>query len=87
MSQPLPPQQSPATNARKAVALIAGVVICTLIITPFALAINSFDWGVALLLVAPFLVWLLLWIGKALERWAQNEPKTPPVDPDFPDED
>jgi hypothetical protein len=71
---------------RKAIALIAGIAICILLITPFALAINSFDWGVGLLLVAPLLVWFLLWVGKALERWAHNEPDGPEPDPDFPDE-
>ena len=56
-------------------------------VTTFALAINRFDWGVGLLLVAPVMVWLLLRLGKALERWARNEPDTPPVDPDFPDDE
>jgi hypothetical protein len=85
-SQQPSPQESPPGNLRKAIALIAGIAICILLITPFALAINSFDWGVGLLLVAPLLVWFLLWVGKALERWAHNEPDGPPPDPDFPDE-
>jgi hypothetical protein len=80
------PQQSAANSWRKAVALVAGIGLCLLLVTPFALAINRFDWGVALLLVAPLMVWLLLRIGKALERWARNEPDTPPPDPDFPDD-
>ncbi len=80
------PQQSPPNTLRKAIALIAGIGLCTLVVTPFALAINSFDWGVGLLLVAPFVVWLLLWMGQVLERWARNEPDTPPVDLDFPDD-
>lgn len=79
----LPPAQN---KLRKTLALIAGIVICTLLITPFALAINRFDWGVGLLLVAPIVVWILLRIAKALEHWARNEPDTPPVDPDFPDD-
>lgn len=86
MTQTSPPQQSQPKTLRKAIALIAGIGICTIVVTPFALAINRFDWGVALLLVAPFMVWLLLWIGKALERWARNEPDIPAVDPDFPDD-
>lgn len=79
--------QPPYENTlRKTLALIAGVVICTLLITPFVLAINRFDWGVSLILVTPLVVWVLLRIGKALEHWARNEPDTPPVDPDFPDD-
>ena len=81
-----PPQQPPSGTLRKTIALIAGIAICILLITPFALAINSFDWGVGLILVAPLLVWFLLSVGKALERWADNEPDGPPPDPDFPDE-
>jgi len=70
---------------RKAIALITGIGLCTLAVTPFVLAINRFDWGVGLLLVAPLLVWFLLRVGKALECWARNEPDTPSPDPDFPD--
>lgn len=71
---------------RHAIALLAGIAVCVLAVTPFALAINRFDWGVGLLLVAPLLVWVLLRIGKALERWARNESGKPPPDPDFPDD-
>jgi hypothetical protein len=72
--------------SRNAIALVTGIVICILAVTPFALAINRYDWGVGLILVAPVLVWLLLRVGKALERWARNEPDTPTPDPDFPDD-
>lgn len=81
MTQPNDPNKR-----RKVFALITGVIICTLLITPFVLAINYYDWGVALLLVAPLVVWLLIRMGKALERWANNEADTAPVDPDFPDQ-
>lgn len=72
--------------SRKTVALVSGIVICLLAVTPFVLAIKSFDWGVGLILVSPVLVWLLLRVGRALERWAYNEPDTLPPDPDFPDD-
>ncbi len=81
-----PPQQLPSGTLRKTIALIAGIVICLLVVTPFALAINRFDWGVGLILVAPLLVWLLLRMGRALERWARNESDRVPPDPDFPDD-
>ena len=86
MTKAGPPQQPPPKTLRQAIALLAGIGLCALVVTPFALAINRFDWGVGLLLVAPLMVWLLLRAGKALERWARNEPDTPPVDPDFPDD-
>ena len=70
---------------RKAIAISVGIAACIGVITPFALAINRFDWGVSLLLVAPLLVWLLLRAGKALERWAGNKQDGPPPDPDFPE--
>jgi uncharacterized membrane protein len=79
-------QPTDENKLRKTIALVVGVVLCTLLVTPFVLAINSFNWGVGLLLVAPLFVWILLRIGKALERWANNEVDTPPVDPDFPDD-
>ena len=72
--------------SRPMVALLSGIGICALVITPFVLAINSFDWGVGLVLVAPALIWLLLRAGQALERWARNESDTLPPDPDFPDD-
>jgi Ca2+/Na+ antiporter len=73
-------------NPRKLVSLLLGVLLCILAVTPFALAINRFDWGVGLLLVAPLFVWLSLRAGRALERWANNEHRSPPPDPDFPDD-
>ena len=73
-------------NTRKLVSLLLGVVLCILAVTPFAMVINRFDWGVGLLLVAPPFVWLLLRAGRALERWANNEGRSPPTDPDFPDD-
>lgn len=74
------------SKARQAFALAIGTAICVLVITPFALAIKRFDWGVGLLLVAPALVWLLLRIGQRLERWSRNEVNTPPPDPDYPED-
>lgn len=74
------------SNPRPMAALLAGIGICVIVITPFALAIKYTDWGVGLLLLAPLLVWLLLRMGQRLERWASNEPDTPPGDPDFPDD-
>lgn len=65
---------------------MAGVVLCVVVVTPFVLAINRFDWGVALLLVAPLVTWLLLRLGRSLERWASGTRGAVPVDPDFPDD-
>lgn len=78
-------QRAPIT-LRKTAALVAAVVLCVVLVTPFVVAIKRYDWGVALLLVAPVWVWLLLRIGRALERWACNAPDALPPDPDFPEE-
>lgn len=72
--------------SREAVALILGVILCIALVTPFVVAINYYDWGVGLMLASPLFVWVLLRVGKKLERWARNEPDTPPPDPDFPDD-
>lgn len=71
---------------RKAIALLGGILLAALVVTPFALAINRYDWGVGLLLAAPLIVWVLLRVGRALERWARNEADTLPPDPDYPDD-
>ncbi len=73
-------------SPRQALALVVGIAVCVLVITPFALAINRYDWGVGLLLVAPVLVWLLLRAGRRLERWSRNETDGPPPDPDYPED-
>lgn len=74
------------TSYRKVIALLAGVALCVVVVTLFALAINRFDWGVGLMLVAPLVTWLLLRMGKSLERWANGATAAAPVDPDFPDD-
>ena len=74
------------SSARQALALVVGIAVCVLVITPFALAINRYDWGVGLLLVAPVLVWLLLRAGRRLERWSRNETDGPTPDPDYPED-
>ena len=74
------------SSPRQALALVVGIAVCVLVITPFALAINRYDWGVGLLLVAPVLVWLLLRAGRRLERWSRNETDGPPPDPDYPED-
>lgn len=73
--------------SREAVALVAGVILCIVCVIPFVLAINHFDWGVGLVFVSPVFVWLLLWLGKKLERWGKNEPDALPADPDYPDDE
>jgi hypothetical protein len=72
-------------RSREAFALVLGVILCGIVITPFVMAIKYLDGGVGFILVSPLLVWLLMWAGKKLERWARNEPDTLPPDPDYPD--
>tara|TARA_R110001592_G_scaffold232050_1_gene489326 strand:+ start:9378 stop:9578 length:201 start_codon:yes stop_codon:yes gene_type:complete len=63
-----------------------GLVMCAVLVTPFVLAINSYDWGVGLMLLAPLLVWVLMRMGKKLEDWARNTTEKSSQDPDFPDD-
>lgn len=74
------------SKSRQTVALIAGTALYIIAIAPFAMAIKQFDWGVGLLLLAPFYVWLLLRIGRRLENWAHGKSDTLHSDPDFPEE-
>ncbi|RLQ23838.1 hypothetical protein DWB85_01415 [Seongchinamella sediminis] len=74
------------THSRKVVALLLGLLITVLAVSAFALAINRYDWGVTLILLAPLLVWLVLRMGKWLERWANGTGRLDDSDPDFPDE-
>lgn len=71
---------------RLALALLLGLVMCSALLIPFVLAINSYDWGVGLMLLAPLLVWVMMRMGKGLEAWARNTSGKPPQDPDFPDD-
>ncbi|MCK9502938.1 MAG: hypothetical protein M0Q95_01980 [Porticoccaceae bacterium] len=78
--------KSATTSVRLAVALALALLLCAATIIPFVLAINHFDWGVGLLLMAPPLVWVLMRGCRALERWARRDSHASvPVDPDFPD--
>ena len=72
--------------SRGAIGLAIGVILCIFVVTPFVVAIKYLDNGVFFILASPVLVWLLLWVGKKLERWVRNEPDTPPPDPDYPDD-
>ena len=73
------------SKRQQVMAVAAGIIVGLVTVVPFVLAINRFDWGVGMLLLAPLLVWLLMRAANALERWASDERKTPPVDPDYPD--
>jgi len=75
-----------AFMSRGNVALTGGVLICLLVMTPFVLAINYYDWGVSLVFVSPLVILVLLRIGRRLERWARGESDGLPPDPDYPDE-
>lgn len=68
------------------VALVIGVALCALVVTLFAGAINRYDWGVGLMLLAPLVAWLVLRMGRALERWANGAGNRPPIDPDYPED-
>lgn len=75
-----------SVRSRKTLALLVGLLLTALMVSAFALAINRYDWGVALILLAPLLVWLVLQMGKGLERWANDRASPGGSDPDYPDE-
>ncbi len=75
------------SRSRRALAVSLGIFLCLAVVIPLALAINRFDWGVGLILLAPLLIWGLIRSGRALDGWSRNARRTPPVDPDFPDDE
>ena len=58
------------TINRPAVATIVGVVVAFLVITPLVWLINSRDWGVFLMLLAPLVIYALIHAGRRLAEWA-----------------
>ncbi|WP_290649097.1 hypothetical protein [Aquisalimonas sp.] len=44
-----------------------------LVIATLAWTINSYNWGVALMLVAPFVVYGLIRLARRLDAWADNQ--------------
>lgn len=65
------------TRSRLALAVTAWFLAAVAVVLPLVWLINNRDWGVALMLLVPFVVYGLLRLGRALEAWART-PSLPP---------
>ena len=59
---------------RPAIAVVLGLAIALVVIVPIVWLINTRDWGVALMLLVPFVVYGLMRLARALARWANPAP-------------
>jgi hypothetical protein len=68
------------TVSRPAIAVVIGLLVALAVIAPLAWLINTRDWGVALMLLVPFIVYGLIRLGQVLARWANPPPDMPSRD-------
>ena len=55
---------------RLVVAISLWSLVALGIVVPLVWLINNLDWGVALMLLVPFIVYGLMRLGRSLEAWA-----------------
>ncbi len=58
------------TSRRPAIALCLGLLAALVVITPLAWVINTQDWGILMMFVAPFAVYGLIRLARWLAEWA-----------------
>lgn len=63
-------------RSRLLLAVMVWCLAAVAVVLPLVWLINNRDWGVALMLPVPFVVYGLLRLGRALECWARAA--TPP---------
>ncbi len=61
-------------RSRLLLAVAAWCLAAVAVVLPLVWLINNRDWGVALMLVVPFVVYGLLRLGRVLEGWARATP-------------
>jgi EamA domain-containing membrane protein RarD len=61
-------------RSRFLLAVVAWCLAAVAVMLPLVWLINNRDWGVALMLAVPFVVYGLLRLGRVLEGWAQATP-------------
>jgi hypothetical protein len=66
--------------SRASIAVVIGLLVALAVIAPLAWLINTRDWGVALMLLVPFIVFGLIRLARALARWADPPPDMPSRD-------
>ncbi|MCC5859857.1 MAG: hypothetical protein JJT90_16985 [Ectothiorhodospiraceae bacterium] len=59
---------------KRHLALALTGLIFLLVVAILAWLINHHDWGVALMLVVPFVVYGLIRLARRLDDWARDEP-------------
>ncbi|MBD3618207.1 MAG: hypothetical protein HUJ28_01875 [Chromatiales bacterium] len=77
-------------STRPALAITAGLLVALAVIAPLAWLVHTRDWGVTLILLAPFVIYGLMRLGRALADWADTPPPSsdlPIRGPDEPDRD
>lgn len=60
-------------KVRALVSLLIMLVAALIVVIPLAWFINTRDWGVLLILPAPFLIYALIRLARALERWVRGD--------------
>ena len=65
------------TSRRPAIALCLGLLAAFAVITPLVWVINTQDWGILMMFVAPFAVYGLIRLGRRLAEWAGVGPPPP----------
>lgn len=61
-------------RSRLLLAVMVWSLAAVVVVLPLVWLINNRDWGVALMLLVPFVVYGLLRLGRALEGWARATP-------------
>jgi hypothetical protein len=63
--------------SRPTIAVIIGLLVALAVVTPLVWLIKNRDWGVALMLLVPFVVYGLIRLGRILADWANPPPDLP----------
>ncbi|MCG6656889.1 hypothetical protein HOP52_03730 [Halomonas campisalis] len=66
------------TLSRPVMATLFGVIAAFVVLTPLIWLINTRDWGILLMLLAPVVIYALIHAGRRLAEWAQPPPPEPP---------
>lgn len=67
------------TVSRSVMATLFGVIAAFAVLTPLIWLINTRDWGIFLMLLAPFVIYGLIHAGRRLAEWV-DPPPPPPED-------
>lgn len=62
------------SRRRLLLAVAAWFAAAVAVVLPLVWLINNRDWGVALMLAVPFVVYALMRLARALEAWARATP-------------